>query len=121
MTSALIRPRSETVRPAAFVQARTPVRSARAPPVRPEPPRLLPGTRRPASVNGASAFSSLALFVLPRSISYVTPPTPNETVSAFAEPSRSSVITTDTRLDMTPDRPRRQEQLSMHHAANRAA
>lgn len=56
MTSALIRPRSDTSRPAWRARARTAARSTRgrpaAPELRPPPPRL---TRRPAAMNGASA------------------------------------------------------------------
>jgi hypothetical protein len=53
-------------------------------------------------MKGASASSSLARFAAPRSISYVAPSRLNETVSASSEPSRSSVMTTDTLLDMAP-------------------
>ena len=87
MMSALIRPRSETFRPAALAQARTALRSAGEPPGRLAPRRpLLRGARRPASMKGASALFSLDRFFLPRSISQVTPSNPNETVSAFSEP-----------------------------------
>jgi hypothetical protein len=70
MMSALLRPRSETFRPAALPQARTALRSAGEPPGRLAPRRRPPrGARRPASMKGASAFFSLDRFFLPRSIS----------------------------------------------------
>src|SRR5690348_12138009 len=52
-------------------------------------------------MKGASALLSLDRFFLPRSISQVAPSNPDETVSACSEPFRSSVIITDTLLDMT--------------------
>jgi hypothetical protein len=81
--------------------ARTAARSTRPPAVgAPARCRLTRLTFRPAAMYGATASASRVLFAGARSISKLTPSRPKETGSAPGEPSRSSVITTNTFLAM---------------------